>query len=337
MQEINEELLIRYCSGDITGQERIVVENWINRSEENLEVAKQIYYLYFATESLHTMKDVDSQAALKKVKRKLFSKKVSLFWSRMQRIVAILFIPLLSGTLYLLLNSGMQGNDYIEIRTNHGIVTSLVLPDSSVVWLNSESYLRYPVKFKGDIRSVTLIGEGYFNVMKDGKKKFIVSTLDNTQIEVHGTEFNIEAYRKDDKITTTLVSGKISLAYLSENKQPQKILMIPNQKATVDCESGKISLITTDIASDIAWKDGKILFNDTPLMDALKILSKRFGVEFIIKNESVKNNRFTGSFVHQRLEKILQHFEVSSGIKSKYVNVKEGEVPDTEKTIIEIY
>lgn len=335
MQEINEELLIRYCSGDITGQERIAVENWISRSDEHLEIAKQIYYLYFAAESLHTMKDVDSQAALKMMKRKLFSKKVSLFRSRLQRIAAILFIPLLCSALYLLLKADLQGDDYIEIRTNPGIVTSLVLPDSSVVWLNSESYLRYPVKFKGDARIVTLTGEGYFNVAKDEKRKFIVNTLDNTQIEVHGTEFNVEAYRKDNKITTTLVSGKISLAYLSENKQSQKILMRPNQKVIIDSESGKVSLITANIAPDIAWKDGMIIFNDTPLADALKILSKRFSADFIIKNPSVIDNRFTGTFVHQRLEKILRHFEVSSGIKNRYV--KEEIMPDTEKAIIEIY
>ncbi|MDR0824980.1 MAG: FecR domain-containing protein, partial [Prevotella sp.] len=227
-------------------------------------------------------------------------------------------------------------DEYIEIKTNPGMITQLTLPDSSKVWLNSESSLKYPLKFTGETREVTLNGEAYFKVEKDLKHKFIVSTANNIRIEVLGTEFNVEAYSKNEDVITTLVNGKIGLSYLSAENDVRHLLMTPNQKSVYNTLNRTAVTTSVDVESDIAWIDGKIIFNNTSLENALKILSKRFNVDFIIKNPKLKDYSFSGTFEHQRLDRILEYFKISSNIKSRYITTYNN-TNKVDKSIIEIY
>lgn len=332
---IDESLLIRYFSGEVTAEEKTQMEAWIRYSDENKKIAKQVYYIYFATDTLQTMKTVNSINALSYVSRKM--KKSPLPWRRrIQQIAAILFIPLFISTLYFAISSSQEQQiHYIEVRTNPGMVTSITLPDDTKVWLNSETYFKYPSQFNKKIREVELIGEAYFDVEKDPDRRFLVKTNDNLHVEVLGTEFNVEAYQ-NQQIITTLVSGKVNLSYVNTNNQKNNLLMSPNQKVIYDMVTKTADLRNVRVEPEIAWKDGKIILSDTSLEEALKILSKRFNVDFIIKNEKVKDNHFTGTFVKQRLDVILEHFNVASGIRFRYVEaVKNKDIP--EKSQIEVY
>ena len=91
------------------------------------------------------------------------------------------------------------------------------------VWLNSGSSLKHPVKFTGDTRTVELDGEAYFSVRKDRSKRFVVNTPFNIQTEVLGTEFNMEAYRTDSVVRTTLVSGSVRLSFFGERRYKRNI------------------------------------------------------------------------------------------------------------------
>lgn len=331
---IEESTLIRYFSGEVTAEEKTHIEKWIRHSDENKKIAKQVYYIYFATDTLQTMETVNSIKALSYVSRKI--KKTPLPWKkRIQQIAAILFIPLFLSTLYFAISSSREQQiRYIEVRTNPGMITSITLPDDTKVWLNSETYLKYPSEFNENSREVELIGEAYFEVEKDTDRKFLVKTPDNVEVEVLGTEFNVEAY-KNQNVVTTLVSGKVNLSYMGINNKKNDLLMSPNQKVIYDMVTKTTHLQHVRVEPDIAWKDGKIILSDTALEEALKILSKRFNVDFIIKNEKVKDNHFTGTFVKQRLDVILEHFNVASGIRFRYIETKNKDIP--EKNQIEVY
>ena len=212
-------------------------------------------------------------------------------------------------------------------------MTSLTLPDGTLVYLNSESTLSYPSRFDNDTRNVTLQGEAYFEVAKNPEKKFIVSTSHQSQIEVLGTHFNVEAYEKEDRISATLVEGKIGFIYKS-NDVSKKVLMDPGQKLVYDSKDNKVQLYATSGESEIAWKEGKIIFRNTPLEEGLRMLEKRYNVEFIIKNDRLKGDSFTGTFTNQRLERILEYFQLSSQIRWRYLD--SPDIKD-EKSKIEIY
>ena len=213
-----------------------------------------------------------------------------------------------------------------ETRTVH-------LPDGTSVTLNHYSSLSYPERFKSDNREVELSGEAYFEVAKNPEKRFIVSTSHQSQIEVLGTHFNIEAYEKDDKVLATLVEGKIGFIFTQDNVS-KKVLMDPGQKLVYDSRDCKVQLYATSGESETAWKEGKIIFRNTPLEEGLRMLEKRYNVEFIIKNDRLKGDSFTGTFTNQRLERILEYFQLSSQIRWRYLdspNIKD------EKSKIEIY
>lgn len=261
-------------------------------------------------------------------------KKKTMWWEWAQRAAAVLFIPLLVALL--VQHWGGEERELaqmMEVKTNPGMTTSLTLSDGTVVFLNSESRLTYPSRFDGDVRNVTLQGEAYFEVAKNPEKKFIVSTSHQSQIEVLGTHFNVEAYEKEDRISATLVEGKIGFIF-NQGNVSKKVLMNPGQKLVYDSKDSKVQLYATTGESELAWKEGKIIFRNTPLEEGLRMLEKRYNVEFIIKNNRLKEDSFTGAFTNQRLERILEYFQLSSHIRWRYLD--SPDITD-EKSKIEIY
>lgn len=328
-----EELLPRYCDGAATEEERLQVEAWLQESPENRKVAEQIQTLYLAADTVNVMKRVDTEKALKKVRSKMVTRKTGP-WEWTQRIAAILSVPLLIALFAQYMGNGNELVQMLEVKTNPGMTTMVVLPDSTVVHLNSKSSLRYPARFSDGVRKVALNGEAYFEIAKDGRKKFIVATPHHSQIEVLGTHFNVEAYEDDTDVSTTLVEGKVCFLYEASAGVTKNIVMAPGQRLDYNAANNKVQLYKTSCASETAWKDGKIIFRDTPLDEALKMLEKRFNVMFIVKNKKLMDNSFTGAFAEQRLERILEYFKISSKMRWRYL-----ESPDIrdEKSKIEIY
>ena len=323
--ETNIELLLpRYCEGIATVEEQRLVKDWMKESEENRRIVKQMEILYLAADTVHVINNVNTEKALVKVKGKKTERRKVAWWEWAQRVAAVLFLPLLAT--FLVEHYGGKDADVqmLEARTNPGMTTSVVLPDSTVVFLNSESSLRYPSSFKNSKeRKVELKGEGYFEVTKDVEKHFIVSTVHRSQVEVLGTSFNIEAYEESPEVSTTLIKGKVNFSFQEGVRKKQ----------IYDSKKGTARLLETSGETETSWKDGKIIFDNTSLKDALRILEKRYNVVFIQKNPARKA-AFTGTFTSQRLERILEYFKLSSNIHWKYVDGKDA---SQKKTHIEIY
>ncbi|MEG1543927.1 MAG: FecR domain-containing protein [Tannerellaceae bacterium] len=330
-----EEILPRYCSGEATIEECRMVEEWIQQSDENYRIVKQMYTIDQVVATVQMESKVDMEKALASVNRKMSNAPSHITWfTWVQRLAAILFIPLfIAFAVQNFVPSKAEIAQMIEVKTNPGMTTTVDLPDGSKVYLNSESSLTYPSFFSKDKRSVKLIGEAFFEVQKDPKHGFIVSTLNHTQIEVLGTTFNVEAFERDSFISTTLVEGKVRFAY-QKNRQPATVVMTPGQKLMYDRTSSQVKLIQTNGETETAWKDGKIVFQATPLPEALWMLEKRFNVTFVLSNDRLRGEAFNGSFTNQRLERILEIFKISSNIKWRYLDTRDT---TNERTRIEIY
>lgn len=333
-----EGLLFRYYKGETSAEESSVVENWMEESKENRKLAKDIQRISFATDMSQVASRVDKEEELAKIHSKMGIKKNNRYlrisrW--MQKTAAILFIPLLAGwALQTYLEREPQViPQMIEVKTNPGMTASVTLPDSSVVILNSSSALTYSSQFTGEVREVNLSGEAFFSVRKDEKKRFVVNTPQGASVTVYGTEFNIDAYKDSKEVLATLVTGKIGLTF-SCGGTLKGLTMIPGQKAVYNVEKETVKLSKANIEVETSWKDGRLFFNDTPFEQMLKSLSKRYGVEFVFKKESLKKHSFTGVFVNQRLERILEHFRLASGIRFRYIEDKNIR---REKQVIEVY
>lgn len=334
--EKSETALLDYFSGTLSPAQREEVEKWMEQSDENKKIAQDIQYLYRATDTLKDIKSIDVTSALLQVKKKIgrHAHRSFLFWT--QRVAAILMLPLLISTLYLAFKE--QPVEYVEIKTNPGMTASVNLPDGTRVWLNSKSYLKHPIRFTGDFREVELNGEAYFSVHKDKNKRFIVYTPFDIKAEVLGTEFNMEAYKTDHHIKTTLISGSVKLSYLADNNEKKSFLMKPNEEFVYNANTKSIQISNPYIPTQTAWKDGMVIFRNTSFEEALKILGKQFNAEFIVKNSKLYNNSFTGPFDGQHLQLILEHFRLSSGIQYRFIDPEVGKDKQIkEKTIVELY
>lgn len=167
----------------------------------------------------------------------------------------------------------------------------ITLPDSTQVWLNSESVLRFPSRFTGNRRCVEFKGEGYFKVAKDPEHAFLVKTQD-AEIRVYGTEFNLYAYEEEEQLAATLVCGSVSVTPAGG----QEVKIIPSQQLSYSRETREISVKEVDTDMYTSWKTGFYSFENVSLEEMFNYLKRWYIFEVTFAEEHLKAMRFTGAF-----------------------------------------
>lgn len=189
--------------------------------------------------------------------------------------------------------------------TPAGQVQTIILPDSTIAYLNSESALISPEKFTSTDRIVYLIGEAYFKVAPDNKKPFKVKTHLMT-IEALGTEFAVLAYPKSNDIRTTLVEGcvKVETTDKTSVEHISKILY-PNQQSYYTPDMDDIIVCETNLNLYTSWIDKKLTFENIPFESVIERLEIQFGKN-INYSETLKEYNISAKFIHdESLEEIL--------------------------------
>lgn len=165
------------------------------------------------------------------------------------------------------------------IHTPKGRQFHLILSDGTAVWLNAGSSVRFQIPFTGHKRSVDISGEVYFDVTKNAAMPFHVNINNHTEIEVLGTQFNVNAYSDERSIKTTLVEGAVKIL---NGKQRQNLK--PGQQAEViqDSLPGEVSIRVhpnVSVESATAWKNGYFDFNGLKLREAMRQLERWYDIE----------------------------------------------------------
>lgn len=182
---------------------------------------------------------------------------------------------------------------YNSLKVPYGKTFKLTLSDGTVINLNSGTTLRYPEQFGvNGKRIVYLTGEAFFEVAKDKEHPFIVNA-NQAAIEVLGTKFNVSAYPENPSVNSVLVEGSIQM-YETENAS-NAVLLKPNQMATWQNNSRKITTKSVDPTFYSAWTKGELTFNDTPFSTITKIIQRTYDVEIINKNSDLAKQNFTGT------------------------------------------
>lgn len=180
---------------------------------------------------------------------------------------------------------------------------TIMLPDGTNVWLNSESSLTFPVAFKGSTRKVSLKGEAYFEVAKNKAMPFIVHT-DNTDIKVLGTHFNVHAYKDDNTIKTTLLEGSVRLSSTTSST-----VLTPGEQGTTDASNGRITQKKVNINQVMAWKAGYFIFRDDDIHDIMKQISRWYDVEVVYEGYTT-NMKFGGTYAKSKdINELLKGLE----------------------------
>jgi transmembrane sensor len=191
----------------------------------------------------------------------------------------------------------------------------LFLEDGTTVWLNANSELT--VNYNNENRNITLVGEAYFEVVKN-VKPFIVEA-NGSQTRVLGTHFNIKALKGDSLITTTLFEGKVQFS-IDDNE----VLLTPSHYAAYNVNSDLLTTDTLMNENSIAWQNGGIIkFEETNFKDVLSTIESCYHITVKVKNQNIYSCKFTGSFSNQNLEEILEVIAMSLNISYQ---VKENDV-----------
>ncbi|MCX4368723.1 MAG: FecR domain-containing protein [Duncaniella sp.] len=167
----------------------------------------------------------------------------------------------------------------------------VILEDSTVVWLNSESTLRYPDTFSDTERRVAVTGEAYFSVSKDPSRPFYVES-EGQVIRVYGTTFNVRAYPDEDATYTTLESGSISLA--RDTAPSGEIFLSKGHQAILDHSSDRVSMAVVDPAAVTSWRHGRFVFDDQPLERIMRDLSRWYDFRYEFADDSLRSRVFMG-------------------------------------------
>jgi len=172
---------------------------------------------------------------------------------------------------------------YNKIEIPAGGQYQVVLPDGTRVWLNSSSWLRFPVHFSSKERSVELSGEAYFEVQRDPGVPFRINSL-RQDIEVLGTRFNVHAYPDETNIRTTLVDGAVRVTAGGKS-----VFMHPKEEADMD---DGLHVSQADVEAAIAWKNGYFRCVDQPLEIIMKQVSRWYNVKVMYEDEKMKDETF---------------------------------------------
>lgn len=210
---------------------------------------------------------------------------------------------------YTLANSGSEGkNDgqlFNTIETPRGGKYQVNLPDGTKVWLNAASSLRYPTKFNGSTRMVELTGEGYFEVAKQSSKAqasaattagripFIVKS-GGQEVQVLGTHFNINSYKDEGSIKTTLLEGRVRVVHTASRASgsPEGVLLKPGEQSRLADQV--INVREVDTESILAWKHGDFVFDGDDLKSIMRKIARWYDVEVFYKGE-FDNVKFGGA------------------------------------------
>ncbi|MCF0172235.1 MAG: DUF4974 domain-containing protein [Bacteroidales bacterium] len=198
----------------------------------------------------------------------------------------------------------------IEYTINNSVQGTVVLPDSTVVTLNSGSSLRLADDFNCSTRTVYLDGEGYFDVSHNKSKPFLIKTPQEILVTVTGTRFNVKCYCSDPKFDLTLLQGSVDVT----TKANEVIHVHPSQQIVISNEFHSVENVARPDLS-LAWKDGILRFDNTSMSEAIGRIERWYGVKVIVEDESVYRSSFTAEFRHETLSEVLKLLCITSRLE----------------------
>ncbi|TKG95480.1 FecR family protein [Puteibacter caeruleilacunae] len=282
MKELKDKIFEDLAS-HVHGEEQFN-DDFINDHQQDYRAVKRVFSKREQVGNVDMFMTADD--AWKRLDRKISN---TFRWGKIVRYAAVIVLCIATGAIgHWGLQQQTQEVAYATFVAPRGQVSSLTLYDGTKVWLNSESSIKYPSTFNQDNREITLVGEGLFEVTKNKEIPFVVNA-GGSKIKVHGTTFDVKAYRNEDIVQTVLLEGKVEVI-----NDDESVFMSPGERVQVNQQNGRITKDKVDVASYTAWKGGKVYFNKEKLKDLVVRLERWYDVRFEFTDESLKELSFSG-------------------------------------------
>lgn len=237
-----------------------------------------------------------------------FSRKI---W---QRVAVACIIVILSLANYNMFHKQKQlSTQNFTVSAEKGQRAFVTLPDSTKVWLNSDTKISYPADYGMKERNVALVGEAYFEVAKNPDKRFIVEAK-GMQVEALGTAFNINAYRDNNKVTASLFNGSVQVSF-----DDYLAILKPHESAQVNLSARSFIIYTDEGMRETAlWRQNEIVFDGESLGEITRIMNRLYNITIRIEDESLKNECYVGTIRNNSLENFIDIINLTTPIVSEH-------------------
>ncbi len=294
---MNDALLQLYLEGRTTDEQSRLITEWLDADDAHMKHYQQLCRLH-AISYWHEESEDVTKALEKKTRRRTI-------WQEALKIAAIF---ILGFALHHWINLSSKETDVVmqTIHVPPGQNAQLTLGDGSKVWLNAGSTLNFPSRFAEGKRQISLDGEGFFEVVANKDKPFIVSTS-KYDIKALGTSFNVKAYKKTTEFETALLTGKVEI---SDHATNHITSLDPNKQAVLI--NNKLSVIPLHHLDYFLWREGILCFDES-LPDVLKKLELYFDVRIQINNKTALQGKHSAGKYRSRdgLYHILEVLQIT--------------------------
>lgn len=313
--EINE-IIIRYLDGSAALDEKVQLLHWLQQSDVNRADFINTRDLWFSC-NVASGNELEVDIALGKLKNRILQEQqrinshslptTSRQVLRLTRwIGAAAVLLLLIGIGYGLGTWNRQSSEEMLVQnqliTAKGSKGRFILPDGSVVWLNSETKLTFPERFAGNKREVVLEGEAYFEVATDAKKPFVIQVGD-LNVEVLGTSFNVNNYSSNEFIQTALLSGSVKISGKSVDEpvylKPNELFEFRKSDHTATVGNAKVGLYAD-------WIKDRLVFDNDYLSDILISMEGRYSMDINCPPQFAATTRMSFTIRQETIEEVLK-------------------------------
>jgi transmembrane sensor len=316
-EKMTDELLIRYITGQATTEESSQVFDWANQSEENQQELVRMKNAWV----LAGLDRETDQGKKENEIQKIFDQ----IWVQLQKpqfirtitmwckIAAILLIAILSGVFgYFVSRPKTVAETFTEVFVPRGERSTVTLPDGTLVHLNGDSKIKFPSAFSTKTRNVEIEGEGFFEVVHNSEKPFIVSAL-GVNIEVLGTRFNVNCYPNEPIIQTYLESGRVKVTI--PNSKYGNIILKPSEALNYNRSSKCCQKIIYCDKRLMDWTRGILTVQGETIEELAKKLERRFDIQIQFNDNEVKGHTYTGSIRDEELSNVLGALQFTSSLR----------------------
>lgn len=302
---MNETTLFHYLTGNATAEEKQQIHAWLQASESNRAYLSELRAIWQARRPAHSeRKEKQIQESLDRLNRRIDSlslpqtpsypkKSLRLRWAA----AAAVFL-LLAGLSYSLFLShqraGLDSGEWITYTQAAGQheAACFFLPDSSQVWLDQASTLKYPAHFTGDMREVSLEGTAFFEVKKDSRHPFIVRTP-GCAVKVLGTAFSVRSTRPDEPAETILMNGSVQV--LAPSGRPVARLQ-PGQQAVYSPVDQTVEIRAVDAEALTSWRMGLITLSNVPAAEIVDTLEALYAIRIYMDTSVLQGRLYNFTF-----------------------------------------
>lgn len=309
MNNIPWDIIIDSFCQQISTKNQQALSVWLSE-EENRKLYDELQQLYLAIRQKSGNYTPDKNMYWSQLSTRLHldevrqAKKKQFTLPRIARIAvvaAVALVVVVSSTFYMGRNSVLKTAQQLSYST-YGGKSRMVLPDGTEVWLHGTTTISYPSIFEGAYRKVFVTGEAYFEVTKDPSKPFLINALDQLEVKVLGTKFNVTAFPADENIVVSLNEGAVQLT-----TQSASCLMQSGDEATYHKKTHELIVQkNADVSYQSLWKAAKLQFTNETLGSIAVKLEKWYGVKIEIDEKLASHYSYTFTLRDEPLEEILR-------------------------------